>query len=89
VELHSRRTFLTRGSVGAAALGAAAALAPGLGSASGSEASGPTHAGPFAAWVKDAKTGEVAVMVGSETVIHQDKKLANQLARIAARAPKP
>ena len=87
---HSRRTFITRASVGAAAIGATAAVAPlvtGPGSGKTS-VSGPMHDGPFAAWVQDVKTGEVAVMVGSQTIYHVDKQLASQLARIAGSAPK-
>ena len=87
---HSRRTFISRVSVGAAAIGAAAAVAPLVTGSSSANAgvSGPMHDGPFAAWVQDVKTGEVAVMVGSQTILHVDKQLATQLARIAGSAPK-
>ncbi len=47
---------------------------------------GPQHGGPFVAWVKDVKEGEVAVMVGEQTIVHKDANLAKQLAQIAARA---
>ena len=47
---------------------------------------GPLHGGPFVAWVKDVKEGEVAVMVGEQTIVHKDANLAKQLAEIAARA---
>lgn len=85
---HSRRAFITRGSVGAAAVGAAAVGIPLLDGQKSATPDGPLHNGPFAAWVKDAKTGEVAVMVGSQTIVHVDKRLAGQLARIAGSAPK-
>lgn len=50
--------------------------------------SGAVHGGPFVAWVKDAQSGEIAVMVGEHEVVHHDRQLAASLARIAARAPK-
>jgi hypothetical protein len=83
----SRRTFLKTGAVGAAALGAAAVVStPTLGHAA--VPSGPAHEGPFVAWVKDAKAGEISVMVGEQVVVHKDVQLAKQLAQIAARAPR-
>ena len=85
----SRRTFLKTASIGAAAVGAAAVVSPGLlGSSKSPEpvTFGPLHGGPFVAWVKDVKEGEVAVMVGEQTIVHKDANLAKQLAQIAARA---
>jgi hypothetical protein len=86
---HSRRLFLKNASVTAAAAGAAAIASPAL-TASAKKAEpttfGPLHGGPFVAWIKDVKEGEVAVMVGEQTVIHKDADLAKQLAAIAARA---
>jgi hypothetical protein len=85
----SRRTFLKTASIGAAAVGAAAVVSPNLlGSAKAPEpvTFGPLHGGPFVAWVKDVKEGEVAVMVGEQTIVHKDANLAKQLAQIAARA---
>jgi len=85
---HSRRKFLQRASLGAAAV-SAVAVVPGLGAGSAeAEGSGPAHSGPFVAWVKDAKTGEIAVLVGEHEVVHRDRKLAARLARIAGQAPK-
>ena len=90
---HSRRLFLKNASIGAVAVGAVAAMSTSRlgGSASLAEpvSFGPLHAGPFAAWVKDVQQGEVAVMVGEQTIIHKDAKLAQQLAQIAASASKP
>jgi hypothetical protein len=80
----SRRTFLKQASVGAAVVGAVAATPGFLGSAH-AEPIGPMHDGPFVAWVKDAKSGVIAVMVGEREVLHQDRELAAQLARIAAK----
>jgi hypothetical protein len=36
------------------------------------------------AYVKNAKAGEIAVMVGEHEVVHQDKDLATRLAQVAA-----
>ncbi len=86
---YSRRNFLKRASVGAAVSAAAVVPTWAAGSAQAEAAgSGPRHDGPFMAWVKDAKTGEIAVMVGEHEVLHHDRRLAADLARIAARAPK-
>ena len=78
----TRRTFLKTASLGAAAAGTVA-LVPGIIGTAGAEAAGPEHEGPFVAWVKDAKSGVIAVMVGEREVLHQDRDLAARLARIA------
>ena len=49
-------------------------------------AAGPAHDGPFTVWVKNVRTGEIAVLVGESEVVHHDKALATKLAQIAARA---
>ncbi|MGI8761394.1 MAG: ubiquinol-cytochrome c reductase iron-sulfur subunit N-terminal domain-containing protein [Jatrophihabitantaceae bacterium] len=84
---HSRRKFLTHASLGAAAVGAAA-VAPALTASAAAEplAAGPVHHGPFLAWVKDAKSGEISVLVGETEVVHHDRLLAARLAQIAGRA---
>ncbi len=86
----SRRSFLQYGSLGAV-VAAGAALTPALlpGSASAAPApaaTGPLPTGPFTAYVKDHRTGEVAVMVGEHEVLYRDPELAAQLARIASHA---
>lgn len=88
----SRRSFLQYGSLGAV-VAAGAALTPALlpGSASAAPAvapvaAGPLPTGPFTVYVKDHRTGEVAVMVGEHEVIYRDPELAGQLARIASHA---
>jgi len=48
--------------------------------------SGPAHDGSFTVWVKDARAGEIAVLVGESQVVYKDRVLANRLARIAASA---
>ena len=88
----TRRTFLKTASVGAATIGAAAVVSPSLfGSAEAAAPTtfGPLHGGPFVAWVKDVKEGEIAVMVGEQTIVHKDANLAKKLAEIAARSTHP
>lgn len=90
----SRRNFLHRGSLGAVAVGAVLTptLLPGAASAApaapqeGPAAAGPLPDGPFTAYVKDHKTGKVAVMVGEHEVVYRDPELADRLARIASHA---
>ncbi len=88
---HSRRSFLKRAALGAAAAAGAGVVIPGLraGNATAERAAmDPAHDGPFVAWVKDAKSGEIAVLVGEHEVVHRDLRLATRLAQIAAQAPK-
>jgi hypothetical protein len=88
---HSRRLFLKNASISVAAAGAVAAVTPSLLGSSKDETPatfGPLHGGPFVAWIKDVKEGEVAVMVGEQTIVHKDADLAKRLAELAARAPK-
>lgn len=83
----SRRTFLQHGALGAVAVGAV--LTPGLLPRAGSAppaAAGPLPDQPFIAYVKDHRTGEVAVMVGEHEVVHRDRELAARLAAIASHA---
>ncbi len=89
---HSRRHFIRNASIGAAAVGATAVI-PAMTSADAatpdrtpdSTAGTAAHDGPFTVWVTDAKTGEIAVLVGEQKVVHHDKALAAKLARIAGR----
>lgn len=83
---YSRRNFLKTASVGAAAVGAAVAVPVALAGPAEAEPNAPAHAGPFMAWVKDARTGEIAVLVGETEVVHHDKALARRLAQLAATA---
>lgn len=86
----SRRTFLKSASIGAAVVGVAAASPQLLaGSADASTTQPSSKAAPggaLTAYVRDHRTGEIAVMVGEHQVIHHDRELANRLARIGARA---
>ena len=85
----SRRKFLQYGSAGAVAVGAA--LTPGL--LPGAATAQPVAAGslpeqPLVAYVRDHKTGEIAVLVGEHEVLYRDLELATRLARIASHAPR-
>jgi hypothetical protein len=86
----SRRHFLRNAAVGAAVVGVASATPQLLtGSAEASTPAlkeDPTHQGPVTAYVRDHRTGEVAVMVGEHEVIHHDRALASKLAHIASLA---
>ena len=81
---HSRRNFLTTASLGAAAIGVAAASPALRSSASG--AGGRLHQGPLMAYVQDARRGDIAVMVGELEIVRHDPELAARLAAIAADA---
>lgn len=82
---HSRRNFLTTASLGAAAIGVAAA-SPGLLSARQGPGGGRLHEGPLMAYVQDARRGDIAVMVGELEIVRHDPELAARLAAIAADA---
>ncbi len=85
---HSRRNFIRTASVGAAAIGATA-IVPSMSSADAATpdttAGGVAHDGPFTVWVTNARSGEIAVLVGEQKIVHHDKALAAKLARIAGR----
>jgi hypothetical protein len=93
----SRRTFLVRGSVTAAAAGLAVAL-PGMPAVlSTAETEAPEATGeatavteeagilsqPLVAHVKDLSTGEMALFMGDSEVTFRDPQLANRLFRAA------
>ncbi|QMU77200.1 hypothetical protein GXW83_17290 [Streptacidiphilus sp. PB12-B1b] len=89
----SRRTFIRNASTSGVAVGLAAvspallgspASAAAHGAAAPAPASGKAHQGPFVAYVKNAKAGEIAVLVGEREVVHHDKDLATRLAQVAA-----
>jgi hypothetical protein len=85
----TRRGFLTKGSAGLAFMGAVASI-PGLSSALKLPQAVPkgirggATSGPLVAHVRDAGTGEIAFLVGSERVVVRDPELASRL-RSAAR----
>lgn len=90
-EQSSRRSFIRRASFGTAVLGASVLAPAALSQAADALPDGPAsgapiaqHEGPLMAYVKNARSGEVAVMVGEREVVHHDPQLAARLARIAA-----
>jgi hypothetical protein len=92
-EQSSRRNFLRHASIGTAVVGATvlAPMAAARDTATAqtrtpapAPASGPVHQGPLVAYVKNAHTGEIAVMAGEHEILHRDPKLAAHLGRIAA-----
>jgi hypothetical protein len=87
---HSRRSFIKRASIGAAAVGAAVAVPAAFSTDADADTvpPGAVHDGPLVAWVKDTASGEITVHLDNQTVVYQDKKLAAKLSRIAARASK-
>jgi hypothetical protein len=86
----SRRGFLAAAGAGAAAVGAAS-VAP-KAAAARPDAGEPAvprsgHTEPLVAYVRDAHTGEVAVMVGEQEVVVHDPELAARIARVARSLP--
>lgn len=86
----SRRAFISSvGAVtGGAALGAAAMGAPGLigaaTKASPEGAHGPLPETPVVAYVRDPKSGEVAVVVGDREVAVRDAQLVRRIVDAAS-----
>jgi len=86
----SRRHFLRNAAVGAAVVGVASATPPLLSGSADAATFAPKDdaapKGPVTAYVRDHRTGEIAVMVGEHQVIHHDRALASRLAHLAAHA---
>lgn len=78
----TRRTFLVAAGAGAAAV-SVAAIAPGAASAASAvepkAPSGPLSGEPLVAYVRDASTGELTVMVGEREVQITNPALVSQL----------
>ena len=90
----TRRSFLTHASIGVGVAGGA--LAGGLtslprraeiplGTATAAAATEPVQ--NLIAHVRDVSTGEIAVMVGTQEVIHRDRSLALALLDVARKSP--
>jgi len=88
----SRRTFLRGAGVVAGAATATALIPAGsaLASRPNADTSEPDDAaqgeattGSLVAYVKDARTGQISVLSGDREVVVTDRKLAQQLARLA------
>lgn len=69
----------------AAATAASAQAAAGAVAVPAFAPAGAAHTGPFVAYVKNAKTGEIAVLAGENEVVHYDPQLAARLAQVASR----
>jgi hypothetical protein len=75
----NRRGFMVLAGAGAAAVGAVA-VAP----TAESSTSVPNHVNePLVAYVRDARRGDVAVMIGEREVVVRDRELAARIARAA------
>ena len=84
----TRRGFLKKTTVGAAAVGALIAV-PGLAkvpeasAAPAMDLSPAELSGPLVAHVRNLSTGEIALMVGTREIVYHDRKLAARLVRAA------
>jgi hypothetical protein len=79
----SRRTF-----IGGAAAGVAVAAVPGLASAAPQtldDGDAPDLGGPLIARIRDVRTGELTLYVGTDEISYTDRSLARRLVRAAAR----
>ena len=84
----SRRTFIGGAAAGVAVVTAAAV--PGLAAAAPSQlpdddGDAPDLAGPVVARLRDVRTGELTLYVGTDEISYTDRSLARRLARAAAR----
>jgi hypothetical protein len=83
----SRRRFIGRAAAGAIAVTAATAV-PGIAAAAPDDSPEDTAhelSEPVVARVRDLRTGEIALYVGTTEITHTDRTLACRLARAAAR----
>jgi hypothetical protein len=83
----SRRTFIGGAAAGAAAVTVAAV--PGLAAATtqspDDDGDAPDLGGPVVARVRDVRTGELTLYVGTDEITYTDRSLARRLVRAAAR----
>lgn len=89
-KLWTRRAFLGKVSAGAALLGVATAVSGSVSASSAhTRAGAPDHSRlsnePVVAYVRDARTGEISLLVGTREVTIRDPHLAAQLNLAAAR----
>jgi hypothetical protein len=83
---HSRRGFLSVAGAGAAGVAGAAVLGNTASAQAKPAPATPVPAEatePLVAYVRDARTGEVAVMVGEREVVVHDRELAARIAQAA------
>lgn len=83
MSLHTRRDFLRGVGVTAAAATAAAVVPTGIASAGEREDNSPIPEGSVVAYVKDPKSGTVAIMRGENEFVVTDRVLARKLAKLA------
>lgn len=77
----NRRGFLALAGAGAAVAGAVA-IAPSAEASTAAPGEVPAHVTePLVAYVRDAHTGEVAVMIGEREVVVHDRELTARIAR--------
>jgi hypothetical protein len=82
----SRRTFIGGAAAGVAA--ATVAAVPGLALAAPQpldDGDAPDPGGPVIARIRDVRTGELTLYVGTDEISYTDRSLARRLARAAAR----
>jgi hypothetical protein len=82
----SRRTFIGGAAAGVAA--ATVAAVPGLASPvpqPHDDGDAPDLGGPVIARIRDVRTGELTLYVGTDEISYTDRSLARRLARAAAR----
>ncbi len=87
----TRRRFLVGSSVGvtvamAGAVAGATRVLPALGAHAPAAAPGAAMAEPMVVHVRDLRTGEVSLMVGTTETVYQDRELVDRLLVAARRA---
>jgi hypothetical protein len=82
---NSRRTLLKSAAAGAAAIGLVGA-ARGLAGSAVARGSIETSSAPVVAYVSDARTGEIVVMVGTREIVRRDAALVARIVAIAKEA---
>jgi hypothetical protein len=82
----TRRSFIAAGSAGALGVAGAAALGSPISMASGdepelTESEAAAVAGPAALSIRNARTGQVELLVGNRSIKFTDKQLVRRVAR--------
>ncbi|HET6687695.1 MAG TPA: hypothetical protein VFH02_14385 [Jiangellaceae bacterium] len=82
----SRRTFIGRAAAGVAAATVVGvpALAAATSQPPDDDGDAPDLAGPVVARVRDVRTGELTLYVGTDEITYTDRSLARRLVRAAA-----
>jgi hypothetical protein len=83
----SRRTFIGRAAAGVAAATVVGvpALAAETSQPPDDDGDAPDLAGPVVAHIRDVRTGELTLYVGTDEITYTDRSLARRLVRAAAR----